>query len=222
MKVKRILAVDDHKMTVVGYKYILQEANFDGYEVETDIETKFELAQRKIENSAKKDPYDIILLDIQLFPLEAKDPRSGEDLGKLARELVPKTKIVFMSSFGDGYRVGNIFRSVNPDGYLIKSEIDETTLCQMVQKVLKGENYYSQGASMIMRKNMMHTFKVDDIDKKILYQLSIGASAKEICDRVCIGTSTLDKRKRSLKSAFEIPGKNDLALLEEARKRGFI
>lgn len=222
MKTTRILAVDDHKMTVLGYKYILEDAVFDNIEIKMDIETNFEFAKQKIENSAKKNPYDLIMLDVQLFPTEAKDPRSGEDLGKLARELVPDTKIVYMSSFGDGYRINSIFRSVNPDGYMVKSEIDETTLCQMVKKIANGESYYTQSASIIMRKNMLHTFKVDDVNKKILYHLSIGASAKEICAAVAVAPSTLDGRKRQLKVAFDVSGKNDLALIEAAKNRGFI
>lgn len=222
MKTLKILAVDDHKMTVLGYKYILEEAIFDDIKVEIDIETKYELAKRRIENSAKKNPYDILLLDIQLFPSEAKDPRSGEDLGKLARELVPESKIVYMSSFGDAYRINSIFRSVNPDGYLIKSEIDENTLHQMVRNVSKGETYYSQGANSIMRKTMSHSYKVDDLDKIILYQLSIGSSVDVICDAVSLSTSAVESRKRQMKSVFEISGKNDFSLIEEARNRGYI
>ncbi|MGB5371397.1 MAG: histidine kinase, partial [Flavobacteriaceae bacterium] len=94
----KILAVDDHRMTALGYKYILEDANIDGFKVKVDVANGYEEGQKKIEYSLRSVIYDIILLDIQLFPMEAKDPRTGEDLGKLARKLVPDSKVVFMSS----------------------------------------------------------------------------------------------------------------------------
>ncbi|MGI9550636.1 MAG: histidine kinase [Aurantibacter sp.] len=222
MKTIRILAVDDHKMTVLGYKYILEDTEFDNSEVAMEIATTYETGQQKIESSAKNDPYDIIMLDIQLFPSEAKDPRSGEDLGKLARELVPDAKIVYMSSFSDSLRLQSLFKSVSPNGYMVKSEIDEQTLKEMVIAVTRGDSYYSESATSVMRKFVVRPFNLDPIDQKILYQLSIGTKTKDIEKVVPLSSTAIESRKRKLKANFGIEDKTDFALINEARDRGFL
>lgn len=222
METLKILAVDDHKMTVLGYKYILEDTEFDDFTVEMDIATTYQIAQGKIEVSAKKEPYDIIMLDIQLFPLEAKDARSGEDLGKLARELSPRTKIVYMSSFSDSLRLQTLFKSVDPNGYMVKSEIDEQTLKEMVVAITRGGSYYSESASTVMKKFMVRPFNLDPLDQKILYELSIGTKTKDIEKVLPLSSTAIETRKRKLKASFGIDDKTDFALISEARDRGFL
>ena len=176
----KILAVDDHRMTALGYKYILEDANIDGFKVKVDVANGYEEGQKKIEYSLRSVIYDIILLDIQLFPMEAKDPRTGEDLGKLARKLVPDSKVVFMSSFSDSYRINSICQAVNPDGYMVKSEIDEPSLVDMVKTVMTKPPYYTHLALVAARKNIAQTFKVDEYDRAILYELSKGTKTKDM------------------------------------------
>lgn len=221
-RILRILAVDDHEMTALGYKYILEGADFDEFKVKVDIAKSFQMGQEKIEQSANGLTYNIILLDIQLFPAKAKETRSGEDLGILARKLVPDSKIVYMSSFSDGYRISSIFKSVNPDGYMVKSEIDEQTLLTMANTVAQGRPYYTASALEVVRKYMARTIEVDELDKKILYYLSIGTRTKDISPLVSTSVATVESRKRQLKSLFGVETGNDLALIEEARERGFI
>ncbi len=222
MKTIRILAVDDHEMTTLGYKYILEDSEFSTFNVKVEIAKSYDIGKEKIEFSARSLRYDIILLDIQMFPPQSKDPRSGVDLGLLARKIVPKSKIVFMSSFSDNYRINNIFKSVDPEGYMVKSEIDELSLKSMVETVIATPPYYSAGALAAVRRRMSSDIVLDDQDQKILYHLSLGVHTRDIGELIAIATTTVETRKRQLKSIFSIKNGNDLALIEEARKRGFL
>lgn len=223
MKLIRILAVDDHEMTTLGYKYILEGASFDGFEVKVETARDFDMAEEKIKSSTRTIPFDIILLDIQLFPESSGDIRSGEDLGKLARKVCPDSKIVFMSSYSDSYRINNLFKSVDPDGYMVKSEIDEQSLIAMVNTVSTKPPYYTAGALSAIRKKMANDYDlVDEQDKKILHYLSIGTRTKDIAPLISAANTTVEARKRQLKKLFEIDNGNDITLIEEARKRGFI
>lgn len=222
MKIIRILAVDDHAMTTLGYKYILEGSEFDDFEVKVEIAKSFEIGKEKIEASARTQNYDIILLDIQLFPSSAKDDRSGEDLGILARELVPESKVVFMSSFNDNYRIDSICKSVNPDGYMVKSEIDEESLLAMVKTISSGSPYYTASALKVFRRRMANDIVIDEQDKKILYQLSIGTRTKDIPPLISVSHATVESRKRQLKTLFGVDNGNDFALIEQAKERGFI
>lgn len=222
MEVIRILTVDDHSMTALGYKYILTDFEFENKEIRVDIASSFDAGKEKIEMSARSLKYDIILLDMQLFPEHSKETRTGEDLGILARKLVPESKIVFMSSYSDSYRINSLFKSVNPDGYMVKSEIDEMSLKAMVRTVYTRPPYYTASALEAVRRRLANDATVDDQDKKILYQLSIGTRTKDIAPILSVANTTVEARKRQLKSLFGIEHGNDIALIEEARKRGFI
>ena len=222
MRVIRILAVDDHEMTTTGYKYILEAEEFDDFEVKVEAATSFEMGKAKIEFSARSLLYDIILLDIQLFPSHSKEIRSGEDLGILAREIVPDSKVVFMSSYSDNLRINSIFKSVDPDGYMVKSEINEKSLRTMVETVVTKPPYYTAGAFAAIRRRMTNDVVLDELDKKILYYISIGTRTKDIAPLISSATTTVESRKRQLKTLFGIENGNDINLIEEARKKGFI
>ena len=222
MKTLRILAVDDHEMTMIGYKFILEEINFEDYVIHVDTAKTYEQGKQKIEDSAKSFLYDIIMLDIQLGPANETSPHTGEDLGILARKLVPDSKIVFLSSFSDNYRINSILKTVDPEGYMVKTEIDENALYDMVHTIMKNPPYYTKKALVAIRTKMANDIPLDDNDKKILYHLSIGTKTKDMIEHISLSLPGIENRKRQLKTIFGIEKQNDQALITEARNRGFI
>ena len=222
MNTVRILAVDDHEMTTLGYKYILEDSDFKDFNVKVEIAKSFQTGKDKIEFSKRSIPYDIILLDIQLFSPESKDPRTGIDLGMIARKEVPNSKVVFMSSYSDNYRINNIFKTVNPDGYMVKSEIDEMSLKTMVETVMNKPPYYTASALAAIRRKMANDIVIDDQDQKILYHLSQGIHTRDIAPLIGSANTTVEARKRQLKALFDVKNSNDLALIKEAKNRGFL
>ena len=67
MKTLRILAIDDHEMTMLGYKFILEGIEFDGYHIIVDTATSYHTGKKLIEDSVNTFKYDILFLDVQLF-----------------------------------------------------------------------------------------------------------------------------------------------------------
>lgn len=223
MKTVRILAVDDHEMTTMGYKFILEDTEFDDFRVKMDTEKTFDGAKNRIKESTTLFPYDIMLLDIQLTQNSDGPSKTGEDLGIYARKVSPDSKIVFMSSFSDNYRINSIMQSVDPEGYMVKSEIDQQSLQAMVKTVLTNPPYYTQKALAAIRKKMANDdITLDENDKKILYYLSIGTKTKDMTRFVSLSLPSIENRKRHLKSLFGVEKQNDQALITESRKRGFI
>ena len=222
MKTLRILAVDDHEMTMLGYKFILERIVFDDHNIIVDTATTYDAGKQKIEESLHSFKYDIIFLDVQLFPPNEEQPHNGEDLGILARKLVPQSKIIFMSSFSDNYRINSILKSVDPDGYMVKTDIDPKTLEDAVKTVTLNPPYYSSKALGAIRKKMTNDISLDEKDKKILYHLSIGTKNKDLEKFIRLSPSSIENRKRHLKSLFGTENENDLALILAAKNRGFI
>lgn len=222
MKTLRILAIDDHEMTMLGYKFILERIVFEGYSIIVDTANTYELGKKLIEESVHSFKYDILFLDVQMFPPNEEQPHTGEDLGVLARKLVPETKIAFMSSFSDNYRINSILKSVDPDGYLVKTDIDPKTLEDAVKTIILNPPYYSSKALSAIRKKMTNDINLDEKDKKILYHLSIGTKNKDLENFIRLSPSSIENRKRHLKSLFGTENENDLALILAAKNRGFI
>jgi len=222
MKTLRILAVDDHKMIMLGYKFILERLIFEDYNIIVDTAGSYEMGRKKIEDSSTSFKYDIILLDVQLHPPNEEKLYSGEDLGILARRIVPETKIIFMSSFGDNYRINSILKSVDPDGYMIKSDINPKVLEEGIKTVIKNPPFYSMRALSAIRKKMANDIYLNDNDKLILYHLAKGTKTKDLEKHIKLSSSSIENRKRHLKSLFGTEKENDLALILEAKNRGFI
>ena len=222
MKTLRILAVDDHEMTMLGYKFILERIVFDNHNIIVDTANSYEAGKQKIEESVHSFKYDIIFLDVQLFPPNEQQPHNGEDLGVLVRKLVPESKIIFMSSFSDNYRINSILISVDPDGYMVKTDIDPKSLEQAVKTVITQPPYYSSKALSAIRRKMSNDIALDDNDRKILYHLSIGTKTKDLENHIELSSSSIENRKRQLKTIFGTEKENDLALILEAKNRGFI
>jgi DNA-binding NarL/FixJ family response regulator len=223
MRTIRVLAVDDHKMTMLGYKFILEGTVFNGFNVTLDIENSFATGKAKILAASKaKEDYDILLLDIQLIAEKGEIPYTGEDLGIFARKISPESKIVFMSSFSDNFRINSILKTVNPEGYMVKTEINEDTLKDMVEVVLTTPPYYSTKALVAIRNKISNDIFLDDTDKKILYYLSIGYKTKDMVPHVSLSISAIENRKRHLKDVFGVGKENDHALLHTAKEKGFI
>lgn len=222
LNVIRILAVDDHEMTTLGYKYILEAEDFDGAQVHMDIANTYFAGKEKMELAAKSLKYDIIFLDVQLFSSDDSQKETGEDLGLFARKILPESKIVFMSSYSDSFRINSILNNVDPDGYMVKSDIDPKSLKDLVRTITCGSPYYSSKALTAIRKKLANNIVLDDVDLKILQLLDKGVKTKDMMEYVSLSLPTVENRKRDLKSAFGVEKQNDLALLFEARKRGFI
>ncbi|GGG46678.1 DNA-binding response regulator [Croceivirga lutea] len=222
MKTLRILAVDDHEMIMLGYKFILERLIFEDYNIIVDTASDYETGRKKIEDSATTFQYDILLLDVQLFPPNEDQPYNGEDLGVLARKLVPSTRIIFMSSFSDNYRINSILKSVDPDGYMVKTDIDQKTLEDAIKTVINNPPYYSSKALGAIRKKMANDISLDENDRKILYHLAKGTKTKDLEQYIELSSSSIENRKRHLKSIFGTEKENDLALILAAKNRGFI
>ena len=222
MDTLRILAIDDHEMTMLGYKFILENIVIEDHEIIVDTVTSYNDGKKRIEESVNYFTYDIIFLDVQLYPPSENQPHSGEDLGILARKLVPESKIIFMSSFNDNHRINSILKSVNPEGYLVKTDIDPRSLEDAVKAVMCDQPYYSSKALVAIRKRMSSNVILDENDRKILYHISIGTKTKNLTDFIDLSASSIENRKKHIRSLFGTDKQNDLALILAAKKRGFI
>ncbi len=218
----KILMIDDHPITLDGYKNILislKDAN-SNYVIETASDC--EEAYWKIHKSSEdENPYDIIFLDISLPPSESLKIFSGEDLGLKIREFSPTSKIIILTMYNENFRIYNILKSISPEGLLIKSDVSPQELYRAFRMVLLDKLYYSNTVKVLMRRQFANDFVLDDLDRNILFQLSKGVRTKDLIRFIPLSLAAIEKRKRAIKEILDVEG-GDLLLVQRAKELGFI
>lgn len=222
-----VLIVDDHPLICAAYRSALYQFSgvYPEYNFEVDVVGDCESAHQKIVEASKdyEKRIDIFFLDIRLPPTKDGKIRSGEDLGIIIRELLDEdVRIIISTTFNDNYRMHNILKSVNPDGFLIKNDIVPRELITAINDVINDPPYYSKTVLKLMQKQVINEFVLDPVDRQLLYELSVGTKTKELPDIIGLSMGAIEKRKRSIKVLFEIDTFDDRELVRQAKDRGFI
>lgn len=66
------------------------------------------------------------------------------------------------------------------------------------------------------------TYILDKKDKRLLYEISLRATNKEISDIIGLSISAIEKRKRKLNNIFGVKNRNNRKLIFKAKNKGFI
>lgn len=220
----KVLIVDDHPIICDSYKDAFREVNkeFEDLHIQIEVALDCDAALEKIRNNWVEKGYDLVFLDIRLPASRDRKLVSGEDLGELIREVQPQAKIIVATTFNDNFRMQNIFKSLNPEGFLIKNDLNKKEFTAAISHVMRGKPYYSSTVSGLFRKQMSQSMNVDKIDRLMLYELSMGTRMKEMPKVVPLSMAGIEKRKRILKQKFDVEEQGDKALILKAREMGFI
>jgi DNA-binding NarL/FixJ family response regulator len=222
MKHLNILMVDDHPIIIEGYQNVLMATKDEDQTLLIDTANNCDMAQIMITRAAKNTHYDVCFFDISLPGSEDGKYTSGEDLAKLAKDLLPNAKIVILTMFNETFRIHNIIKEINPDGFLIKSDLTSMELADAFQQILKSPPYYSSTVNNYVKKTITSEIYVDDINRKILHLLSQGIKTRSLLEYIPLSMSAIEKRKKQLKLLFSVEDGKDETLLGEAREKGFL
>lgn len=218
-----VLIIDDHPQIAESFKLALSKIsennnNYSFNVVEkTTIDESFNLIKQK-----ERAYFNIIILDIKLPKSKDGKLLSGEDLGLEIRKLTPESKIVVGTTYNDNHRINGIFKSLNPEGLLVKNDLTPKVLIQALEEVLDGVPAYTRTVKNLLRKLASNDISLDYVDRQILYQLSIGTKMIDLPTVIPMSIGGIERRKRQMKEAFDIAKKNDKVLLAIAKEKGFI
>ncbi|WP_161598256.1 response regulator [Maribacter flavus] len=214
-----ILVIDDHPITITGYKTCLEDS---GLSLHIDGACNCDEAINKL-NNTKSNFFKMVFLDIKLPSSKTSKITGGEDLGLFIRKQFPETKIIVHTSLRDEQRITNIIKSLSPEGFLIKSDLSIKILSDSVITVLEGNKYYSDSVRNLSKQSTSYDdFFVDSLDMQIIYFLSKGELTKNLPRLVPLSMATIERRKKRLKTVFGIPYGSDKQLLDVAREKGYI
>lgn len=223
-KQHKVLIIDDHPLICDAYTSALQQVMKENEDISIKIEAagSCDAAREKIKNSWSEGGWDLVFLDIRLPASKDRRILSGEDLGEMIRKNHPTAKIIVATTFNDNFRIQNIFKSLNPEGFLIKNDLDPKELVNAVVTIMQGGVHYSHTVSNLLRKQLFTDINIDKIDRQMLYELSLGTKMKDLPKIVPLSIAGIEKRKRILKQIFDVEDQGDKALILKARELGFI
>lgn len=217
-KEMNILLIDDHPMILEGYESVLSRLELDQISLNIDTAGTCDQAWDKINSST----YHIVFLDINFPVTEENKILSGEDLGIKIKQAHPKIKIVILTFIEDKFRLHNILINIDPSGFLLKEEASSENLKRCIETILTAPPYYGPKVLKLLRSKFTNKFSLDETDRIILYQLSLGTKTKELGKYVNLSLRAVEDRKKKLKKKMGISDRDTKALLEKARESGYI
>ena len=219
---RTILIVDDHPINVDGYQTILSNIE-SNKEAEYLIAFDCEQAYNTINNNHLVDnTIDFAFIDVSLPPYEEKKIFSGSDIAMLIRKLFPLCKIIIISMHKEPLWVNQIYKSVNPEGFIAKSDINYKCFPEIFQSIEKNEVYLSQSIKLSQKIMIQKNINWDDNDSKILQLIAQGIKMINLPDFIPLSLSSIEKRKANIKKQLILNSGSDKELIDIAKKLGFI
>lgn len=219
---KNILIVDDHPMSVDGYVSLLSaiETNKNAaYHLAYNCREAHDVIQEMETNNTA---IDIAFFDVNLPAYPEKKLLSGVDLAVFLKKIFPACKIVIISMHSEPVWVNTIFKSINPEGFISKNDINYKIFPDACQKILNNEVYFSPSIIKSQKYFIQQNYNWDELDTKILLLISEGKKTINLPNYIPLSLSAIEKRKANIKKQLVFDNGSDLELIEIAKTLGFI
>ncbi len=225
MKTINTLIIEDHPLMVRNYR-----DGIDIYQIEYENDFEFNItdvndckaAYDFIMNCKKTNTsIDLVFLDIGIPSEESLGLLSGEDVGVLLLDEFPGAKIIISTGYDDNYLLSSVLSRITPMSVLVKTQLDISEIVFTIKCVLENKKSYSPKVSKIIDNlTSFHKIKIDEIDRAILHEISMGSRLHDMVETLLISKTTIDSRKRKMKEIFNI--ESDRELIAVAKDKGFI
>ncbi|TLX76880.1 response regulator transcription factor [Labilibacter sediminis] len=212
MKLK-IIVVDDHAFFRKGVIMTINRLKYA--EVVGEASNGIEL----LEEAKLKKP-DVVIMDIKMPEMD------GIEAAKQLHIVLPQTKIIVLSMFGDEENFKRMLE-IGVDGFLLKNaEIKELEMA--LQTVSKGQQYYSAEfmpffTNQYVKKDIPMEDKVSKLTKReveIIKYVAQGYINQEIADKLFISLRTVTTHRANIN--MKIGSKNTAQLIAYAVQNGMI
>ena len=225
IKIINTLIVEDHPLMTLNYKN-----SIDAFNNDNGNKYLFNFLEANDCSSAKihiinalqnKQTIDLVFLDISI-PGDSKSGMiSGEDVGVLLKNSFPDVKIIVSTSINDNFRLTNLISKITPMSVLVKTELTIDEIISTLKDVINNKKSYSPKISKIIDNLTINSQDLfDDIDRNILYEISIGSRFKEMIKLLSISKGTIEKRKKRMKEILDV--ESDRELILKAKEKGFL
>ncbi len=164
----KILLVDDHQLIIEGILSYLKD--IDSLEIETV--NSCDEAFSRIKSSINEAPFHIVFTDLSFDNNEENVVLDGgEALIKAIQKEELDIKTGVITGHSEINRVFNVIHNLNPSAYILKGSCNTDELTFAIQKMLKGEVYYTHEIHQKLLKRALVEIQMDEIAIQILKEL---------------------------------------------------
>ena len=206
--------IEDHTIVRQGLKQLLAKYS------EMKVLEEFGTPERVLEALAIQQP-DIVLCDINLPEMD------GLSLTEKIKHRFPGLKVIILTMHQKEFYVLKAF-DAGADGYFHK-DTEENELIMGIKKVYNGQKYFCQSVSQILinrlldtkntaGKNLLPTLTFRE--KEVLEQVVAGLGNREIGDKLCISTRTVENHRANILRKFGL--KNTVELVKFAIENSLV
>ena len=214
MKNYKLIIADDHKMFLDGLLSIL--ASKEEYNIVLTANSgKNVIKYLDINNS--EEAIDLVITDVNMPDI------NGIELNKHIKTKHPKTKTLVVSMLHDTTTVQTLTKD-NVDGYIPKNA-EKQELLEAIEKILKGDKYFSQSIKDVYLKGMFSNEKsliesLSKREKEVLKLIAEEYTTQEIADKLFLSKHTIESYRKNLISKLEV--RNLAGLTKYAIKLGLL
>jgi DNA-binding NarL/FixJ family response regulator len=190
----RVLVVDDHAVVRQGLRVLLETQA--GVEVNGEATNGVEAVEH-----VKKTKPDLVVLDLTMPEM------NGLDAARAIRDVSPQTDILVLSMHFSEEIAREVLRC-GARGYMLKSDAN-TELVTAMQRVRRGEQYFTSCLSATMAQNFAHSGNGSDEvplagtpltprEVEIVQLLAEGKSNKEAAAALGVSTRTVESHRNHI------------------------
>lgn len=208
MKKTSVMIIDDHELIRDAWTAILQSEN--KYQIIDKIGDS-----AKVEDRITKLHPDVILLDINMSPLD------GFEVLKIIRSKSPSSKVIGVSMHSQTSYVKKMLKE-GANGYVTKNSSAQELL-QAIDAVMKGERYICKEiknafADQVLQNEISPIAKLTPREIQIIRLLMKGLSSKQIADTIFLTPKTVEVHRHNILKKLKV--NNSLAAVEIAKAHG--
>ena len=216
-----VLIIDDHPIQIDGYKSILSLSDINESLNFTACHSCTE-AYKVITTLQNKNRFALAIIDYSIPPYEDQNLFNGVDVARLIKSHFPETRIAIITSHTEAIVLYNVLKKVNPQGLLVKSDIDGEELLEAFSEITKGNYYFSESVKKAKKLLISKEELLNTTNRKILELLAQGIKTKNLPVHLVLSQSAIEKRKSTIKDVLGITKGNDEDILREVRKLGLL
>ncbi|MGY3792202.1 hypothetical protein [uncultured Aquimarina sp.] len=219
-QILEVLIIDSNQILVEGYKSILANSSKSSYSF--SVQVIEEINDSWFKKASNMNRWDVVLIEFNLTSKITIANSLIENFLLKIKKISHRTKVLIVTKTTDRYKIYNYIKKINPEGFLLKSEVDPDILFQAIHNIINGNKYYSSSIIQILQLQLQLRLDIDDIDRSILHNLSKGVKTKDLVKIVPLSLAGIEKRKRRLRDLLKVEAKNQKLLIEKASDLGII
>jgi DNA-binding NarL/FixJ family response regulator len=180
--------VDDHKVLIDGLDLLLS-----GHP-SIQIIGKNTVPAKALEEIKQLKPA-VVLTDIQMPEM------NGVELSKSIKRVLPDTKIIALSMFGDSAHINDML-SAGVNGYLLKNS-DKHDLVAAIESVHNGKTYFSEAVrSELVRAESVESDpnkpNITNREREIIQLIAKECSNAQIAEKLFISERTVETHRKNI------------------------